>query len=182
MEDYLIEFCSPTLASLKVGSLFNYAYTSGRELMEQLNRLNEQLSEKGVFLRILRVRKGRALIYLCRKSQLSRLLNRPEIIRFLAGYGYLRLDLESVLWHLQCRVCSGEEFPHEIGIFLGYPLEDVEGFIRCNGQCCKCAGIWKVYGDPAVAQKLFTQYAKCRSVYRRLWQEGRSVRQLTVAV
>ena len=182
MEDYLIEFCSPTLASLKVGSLFNYAYASRQELTEQLERLNELLAEKGLFLRVLRVHKDRALIYLCRRSQLVKLLHRPEIARFLAEYGYIRLDLESVLWHLQCRVCSSEEFPHEIGIFLGYPLEDVEGFIRCNGRCSKCAGIWRVYGDAEAAQKLFAQYAKCRSVYRRLWQEGRSVRQLTVAV
>ncbi|MEE3394791.1 MAG: DUF3793 family protein [Candidatus Onthomonas sp.] len=182
MEDYLIEFCSPTLASLKVGSLFNYAYTTRQELTEQLERLNDMLAEKGVFLRVLRVRKGRALIYLCRKSQLEALLRRPEIARFLAQYGYRELELEQVLWHLQCRVCCSEEFPHEIGVFLGYPLEDVIGFIRWGGRGSKCSGIWKVYGDASLAQKLFAQYAKCRSVYRRLWQEGRSVRQLTVAV
>ena len=118
MEDYLIEFCSPTLASLKVGSLFNYAYTTRQELTEQLERLNDMLAEKGVFLRVLRVRKGRALIYLCRKSQLEALLRRPEIARFLAQYGYRELELEQVLWHLQCRVCCSEEFPHEIGVFL----------------------------------------------------------------
>ena len=94
MEDYLIEFCSPTLASLKVGSLFNYAYTTRQELTEQLERLNDMLAEKGVFLRVLRVRKGRALIYLCRKSQLEALLRRPEIARFLAQYGYRELELD----------------------------------------------------------------------------------------
>lgn len=180
MEDYLIEFCAPTLASLKVGSLFNYAYDSLRELAEQVNRLNGQLKEKGLFLRVLRVRKERALVYLCRRSQLRALLKREEIAAFLAQYGYDDPEPEAVLRHLQCRLSECEEFPHEIGIFLGYPLEDVVGFIRCNGRCSKCAGIWKVYGDAEAAKKAFARYAKCRSVYRRLWREGRSVRQLTV--
>ena len=39
------------------------------------------------------------------------------------------------------------KFPHEIGIFLGYPLADVAGFIRNKGRNCKCIGTWKVYGD-----------------------------------
>lgn len=182
MEDCLIEFCSPTLASLKVGSLFNYAFSSRQELLEQLHALNDQLRGKGLFLRILRVRKGRALIYLCRRTQLEAALQRPEIARFLAGYGYEDLGLEEALEHLQRRLQGSADFPHEIGVFLGYPLEDVVGFIRYGGQNSKCSGLWKVYGDAEAAQKVFAQFSKCRRVYRRLWQAGRSVRQLTVAV
>ena len=38
------------------------------------------------------------------------------------------------------------DFPHEIGVFLGYPLEDVVGFIRHRGKCFTCCGCWKSYG------------------------------------
>lgn len=72
-------------------------------------------------------------------------------------------------------------FPHEIGLFLGYPLGDVEGFIRNRGQNCKCAGCWKVYCNELEAQKRFARIQKCRKVYARLWAQGRSVWQLTVA-
>ncbi len=181
LEEYLIEFCSPTLASLKVGSLFNYAYTTCEELIHQISHWNQVLSDKGLRLRLLRVRDGRALLYLYRISQLKQAFSTAPIQCFLREYGYERFDLDSALWHLQCRLQQQEGFPHEIGLFLGYPLEDVEGFIRCKGCRYKCSGIWKVYGDAEQAQKSFAAFAKCRSLFRQLWAHGRSVQQLTVA-
>lgn len=38
-----------------------------------------------------------------------------------------------------------EAFPHEIGLFLSYPPEDVRGFIEHKGHESKCEGCWKVY-------------------------------------
>ena len=40
-----------------------------------------------------------------------------------------------------------EWFPHEMGLLLGYPPEDVEGFILQNGRNALCSGYWKVYED-----------------------------------
>lgn len=34
---------------------------------------------------------------------------------------------------------AGGEFPHEIGLFLGYPLGDVKGFIKHKA---KTASVW----------------------------------------
>ena len=64
-------------------------------------------------------------------------------------------------------------FPHEIGIFLGYPLADVTGFINNKGRNCKCIGTWKVYGDASSASKAFARFNKCSDVYNRLWKSGR---------
>ena len=68
-----------------------------------------------------------------------------------------------------------------IGLFLGYPLGDVIGFIKNAGQNCKCVGCWKVYYNECEAIKAFARFKKCTNVYVRLWNQGRSVRQLTVA-
>ena len=182
MDEYLIEFCAPTLASIKVGSLFSYAYTSEEDLHRQIRELNQQFGEKGVAVCLLRVRSGRALTYVYRISQLRMTLERPEIQQFLGTYGYDGLDMDAAIQRMKGRICGSTVFPHEIGIFLGYPLEDVAGFIAHGGKECKCAGCWKVYGDEQQAKKKFRQLKKCRDVYRRLWQQGRSVHQLTVAV
>lgn len=40
-----------------------------------------------------------------------------------------------------------EDFPHEMGILLGYPVEDVEGFIINNGKNELYTGYWKVYDN-----------------------------------
>ncbi len=78
-------------------------------------------------------------------------------------------------------VAENDAFPHEIGVFLGYPLGDVMGFIRSGGRNCRHAGCWKVYCNEAETLRLFEKFKKCRDVYLRLWNQGRSVLQLTVA-
>ena len=77
---------------------------------------------------------------------------------------------------------SGESFPHEIGLFLGYPPEDVRGFIEKGASGCKCSGCWKVYGNTQQAMTTFGRYRKCAALYLEQWTKGKSVEQLTVAV
>ena len=72
------------------------------------------------------------------------------------------------------------EFPHEVGLFLSYPPEDVLGFILNKAYNHKCIGCWKVYGDEQEAKKQFARYDKCSHIYQRLFREGRSLWQLTV--
>ena len=91
------------------------------------------------------------------------------------------MDIDSVLAHLKERLSINEEFPHEIGVFLGYPLEDVMGFIHHNGKNFQLSGMWKVYGNKEDAEEKFGKYKKCTDIYLRLWNSGRSVQQLTVA-
>lgn len=181
LERQLIIHCSPTLASIKSANLFNYSYTSEDELEKQLADLNVQLGEKGIFLQALCRRNNKALIYVYRKNHLQKDLNRPGVGRFLRRYGYEQMEVEYALHRLKERLEKEGAFPHEIGIFLGYPLGDVIGFIQNAGKNCKCLGCWKVYCNECEAVKLFNRYQKCRTVYERLWENGRTVWQLTVA-
>lgn len=151
-------------------------------MREQADLWNRELGEKGVTLYILRYCNRGALVYVCRKSRLKKELSKPEIQRFLMGYGYRCNEIESVIARLKERLRAEESFPHEIGIFLGYPLEDVKGFIENAGKNAKCTGCWKVYNNECEAIRTFRQYKTCRDVYARLWMQGISVRQLTVAV
>ena len=83
---------------------------------------------------------------------------------------------------LKERLAESDRFPHEIGLFLGYPPKDVIAFIRNEGRNSKCTGCWKVYYDEKEAKQTFAKFKKCRDVYLRLWNQGRTVSQLTVAV
>ncbi|WP_349673029.1 DUF3793 family protein [Lacrimispora sp.] len=181
LERHLIEYCSPTLASLKTANLFNHSFTSEEELCCQLEYLNLQLGEKGISLIELYRRGNKALIYVYRKSHLMKDLNRPGVSRFLKNYGYDAMDVDQALDRLKIRLKEEGGFPHEIGLFLGYPLGDVIGFIKNSGKNCKCLGCWKVYCNECEAVKIFARYQKCRTIYSRLWRNGRSVWQLTVA-
>ncbi len=182
MEDYLIEHCSPTLASLKTANLFNYQYLSEEELYGYIRSLNRSLSGKGVSVTILRKLEHSALIYVYRRQKLQEDLNRPGTAEFLQTCGYDAFTVERAIAKLRRRIAEAGGFPHEIGLFLGYPLGDVIGFIENSGRNSKCSGCWKVYCNECEAVRLFAKFDKCKAVYKRLFQEGKPLSQLTVAV
>ena len=97
-----------------------------------------------------------------------------------AGYG--DESCERCVARLVCRFRESSEFPHEVGLFLSYPTEDVKGFINHCAGGFKCAGLWKVYGDEEKARSLFEKYRKCTEIYCTLWQSGLKLEQLAVAV
>ena len=68
-----------------------------------------------------------------------------------------------------------DEFPHEIGLILGYPLDDVQAFIKEKGQNYKLAGIWKVYGDVESARENFNNYKTCKNLLTSLTSKGVSL-------
>ena len=181
-EKSLIRHCSPTLASLKTAGLFTLEFTCHKELNEVLREWNKNLSDKGVAMIALRETDNRALIYVFRKNKLRKDLCCPKIERFLKNNGYGGTNIGAALSTLRSHLNEHGNFPHEIGVFLGYPIDDVIGFIINKGQNSKCTGCWKVYCNECEAAKTFARFKKCEAVYMRLWEQGRSVRQLTVAV
>ena len=74
-----------------------------------------------------------------------------------------------------------EDFPHDIGIFLAYPLEDVIGFMKNHGGNYCCLGCWKAYGNAEAAERRFDLYRKCRRIYLSCYRRGFSLSRLTVA-
>ena len=180
LEKCLIDHCSPTLASLKSASLFNYRFSSAEQLEDTISQWNSRLRGTGVELITVKASDNHALIYVFRRSGLTADLNKPGVKGFLRRYGYNTDSLDAMIERLSDRISGSDEFPHEIGLFLGYPLGDVCGFIQNNGRGCKCCGCWKVYCNECEAKKAFARFRKCREIYRRLWNGGRTVLQLTV--
>lgn len=179
-EDLIVQQCSPTLAGLKTGSLFTCPFRTEEELRADIAALNRRLAPKGVNIRILRVRK-RALLYLYRPSSLRRDFATTEVAMLLRQYGYTVDDPDACITQLCSRLAGAAGFPHEIGLFLGYPAEDVRGFIENRSEGCKCVGTWRVYGDEDAARARFAQYEKCTRVFRTRFSEGRSIERLTVS-
>lgn len=151
-EECLVSSCAPTLAGIKAGNLFSYA-ADALQMNAFFHHWNQQLSDKGVRLCILRHREGRSLILVYRYSALQRILATPENLSFLAEHGYAGCrNADDCLQILAVRVVAAESFPHEIGLFLGYPLHDVKGFIANKGENACCCGCWKVYARQTEAK------------------------------
>lgn len=180
-EEYLIRNCAPTLAGIKTASLFTCPCENRQTLLDSIRRLNRRLSRKGLRLLPLRFSEKKALIYLYRPASLRKDLSDAKAIRLLQQHGYHPDSCEQCVVQLAKKLREQEEFPHEIGLFLGYPVEDVHGFIEQGPDCCKCTGCWKVYGDEEAAKKKFTQYKKCTRVYCSRWAQGADIERLTVS-
>lgn len=182
LENRLIEHCAPTLAGMKSANLFNYIYKNQTEVKEELAKVNALLNQKGVCAEALLWREESVLIYIYRRTMLEKELQNPEAAALLIKYGYEGYDVESCLVHLKVRLSRYTCFPHEIGIFLGYPIEDVKGFIENRGQNCESCGFWKVYCNASEKEKFFCKMRKCTQYYIRNFQKGRSLLQMTVSM
>jgi hypothetical protein len=181
-EKEIILHCSPTLAGLKTGNLFLSDYKNSAVLQRDVAQWNARLGQKGLRFTVLRARNGRALIYAYRLSRLKETLSDTQVALFLAEHGYPAGHLEGCLTRLCVKLAECENFPHEIGVFLGYPLGDIKAFIANAGANCKCAGAWKAYSDEQAAEKTFSKYKKCTQIYCKKHAEGIGIDRLAVAM
>lgn len=177
----IIRNCAPTLAGIKTGNLFTCPYDSREALLNAVRRLNDRLGTKGLRVLPLRFSNRKALIYLYRPVKLTMDLADSAAAELLRRHGYCPDSCEKCVGILAKKLRAQEDFPHEIGLFLGYPAEDVQGFITQGPGCCKCTGCWKVYGDEEAARKKFAQYKKCTRVYCDQWAKGKDIERLTVS-
>lgn len=53
-------------------------------------------------------------------------------------------------------------FPHEVGIFLGYPSKDVAAFLGWIKLPLACQGPWKMFGNPRSSLGLAEIFSSCR--------------------
>ena len=179
-DDLIVRTCAPTLAGLKAGNLFAYHYADPQELLATVEAQNRRLNGKGVYFALVKMREGFALVYVYRKNRVEEILTRQEIRSFLAQFGYTRFTLSSCLETLGQRLL-GKEFPHEIGVFLDYPLEDIQAFILNKGANCPLVGCWKAYTNVQEAMRKFNLFDKCTAIYTRQYFAGTDITGLTVA-
>ncbi|MGM9592272.1 MAG: DUF3793 family protein [Oscillospiraceae bacterium] len=159
-DELIVRQCSPTLAGLKTGNMFSVGFESKAGTIERIRGLNRRLAPYGLRMLPLRFMEKRVLVYMYSPERLRADLERPQVRELLSGLGYDLSSAGGCIARLRRRMGDGGDFPHEVGLFLGYPAEDVRGFIE-NRAGCKCVGCWKVYGDVKAAKMTFESFEKC---------------------
>ena len=178
--EILVRCCAPTMACLKTGSMFNCAFASRGQMTDELRRLNRRLGRKGLRILPLKWRDGMALLYLYRPKLLERDLGDPLARALLSECGYAPGSAGACLTRLIARLRTGTGFPHEVGLFLGYPPADVDGFMH-RKEAFKLCGLWKVYDDVESALRQFARCRRCTEVYLNCLSRGFSLDRLAVA-
>lgn len=180
MDSHLVSYCAPTLQGLKPASLFSLPQSIVFAAEEKTHALNKTLTDRG--LRLCLIPRQRApLVFVFRPALLEQCLHSPRPRAFLQGCGYDTASPSAMLNELFFRLEHGSLFPHEVGLFLGYPIEDVEGFIRHRGKHYLFSGYWKVYFDPDARAQLFERYDSVHRELLRLYRAGAPIEMLTKA-
>lgn len=171
----LILQCAPFLKGIKIACILNITEENSRELYEILEGT-------GIKFKILTRNYGKCLVFLYRRESFSRYLKRTDVREFLGSYGYEDVEPEKMLERLSKRVCQYSDgeicFPHEIGAFLDYPIDDVKCFIEKDGKDSLFSGYWKVYNNPGRAKLIFWAYDKAKTSAVNEYLVGKSIRDI----
>lgn len=153
------------------GSPLFEGYKSSVLIMVPTNKVDEILCdatirlfrEKGFELKEMGKCNHNTRILIFNRKALEEDVYTKERFQFLTNYGYSIMPLDSMLEELSIRLNNNEiPFPHEIGIFLGYPLDDIKGFIKNNAKNYSFSGYWKVYSNQEKTRLVFDNYRKKR--------------------
>ncbi len=201
-ERRIIHWCAPTLAGAKPANLFTFVFEDGpacrscpadgcrelsrRAFSQALKSCRQRLQPAGIGVDALTVRKNGALLFVYRKDLLRERLQEPLTAAFLMERGYNPFDERGCLWEMARRIRRMDGaarpdgralFPHEIGLLLGYPYQDVVAFMdnRCDGVR---AGAWMAYDDVEQAQACACRYRRCRYLCEELDRRGMPLEQL----
>ena len=166
---------APSLLGVKAASLMSFD-KSELDIYKGVECFNRRAARKGLRITILCECGQRCLLMLYCERLLDRLLCDEDRRKLLERFGYSRdLGTQQCLERLSARCRQSDDFPHEIGIFLDYPIEDVLGFITHKGCGFKLCGYWKVYGDEEKAKCTFRRYDKCRKYLCNKLSEGQDL-------
>lgn len=135
---------------------------------KELARISMKLHNTNISLIILCTCKKRHLVMVYRAKELEEHLRSKEVSDYLREFGYRRDDFISNLIRLHQRMNGFynkmKEFPHEVGVFLGYPICDIKGFLENKGERYLHSGYWKIYGNLEETRKKFLSYDEARKI------------------
>lgn len=178
---HLMLECSEVLAGVKPAnliSLVNRTRSCGRNLYQLWQHHHEELASRFADLDFIVLQtREQALLLLCyNHTLLERHLSHAGIRALLHKAGYeADTSGEALLKELCRRIGAIGSFPHEIGLFIGYPAKDVAAFMGLVKLPFTCQGPWKIFGNPERSLGLAEQHRCCRQRMGELLSSGAHV-------
>ncbi|UNC93083.1 DUF3793 family protein [Candidatus Contubernalis alkaliaceticus] len=163
-----------TLAGVKPAELINVS--SGDDAFGQWQHVKAAIKNfHDMDYIVIKVKKGRRQVLFYHGAALDQTLNSYSVQLFLKSLGYPEnYTLEG---YLDCLVekLRGESFPHEIGVFLGYPLKDVKGFLGYSSLEMVQVKGWRIYGNREPSLETYHKFKEAKEEFQNLlilWGEG----------
>ena len=162
IENFLIYNSSLVIAGVKPAVTVNMKKDNSK-LYESWKIFGEYFLES-INLSFIELRESDSYIILMiyDKNILKTELKKKYNAEFLVSIGYpSKIRVDEYVKKLKFRY---DEYhcPHELGLFLGIPIEDVKDFMECTTKKCLLCGYWKVYNDRKNAKIIFDKYDKVK--------------------
>lgn len=172
IETQLAMQCAPVIMGLKISNLLIISN-------ENVDKVKKILDGSKLSRQILLEREEKSVFLVYRLDCLKKYLSQEKIKKLLRQLGYQRMELEelfSVFIKRYNRYCRyGGNFPHEMGVLLGYPVEDIIGFIENDGKNFLYTGYWKVYKNKKEKINLFHEFEVAKEILIQLIAMGVSM-------
>lgn len=163
---------SPTIDGVKSSTLMIFRKDAKRNLYEQWIKYQDYIKQNlNVKFHKLKETEESIHVLFYDPYLLKQILLDSKNIKFLSRFGY---DKEKTTFEALEKLASrySKACPHEVGVFLGYPVDDVLDFIYPSEKECLMKGYWKVYNDLEKAQQTFNEYDRSKyKVYKELVNE-----------
>lgn len=167
---------------------------------ELFRLFTKEISAHGVCLMTVGTCHGRMALVAYRPELIDVLLQDSDICAFLDNAGYPTTSSSQLMRAFRLRLAryyqaktlktyasedvangasdaiTSVEFPHEMGVVFGYPLEDVLGFIHKQPHTCR--GAWCAYGNVELARQRFERLAQSEGACLGRFRSGSSLVEL----
>ena len=154
----MIHYSSPTLCGIKPGNLFSVKTACFSRPV--FKKWEQEYAGLGLSVSVIEKSGITKLVLVYNRRWVQNILAESSVQTYLAAKGY-RTDSEvqEIIKDLTDRIKPDTLFPHEIGIILGYPVEDVIAFVD-KARKCQCS------------------YKRCSGMCRKMFDAGYSVHQI----
>lgn len=182
MANYLIDqiflkCASHTLCGIKPANMFTVSSEKFSE--ECFEKWKRTFQEQGLSVVAFDCQTNLKMIFAYDFAWERKILGDIFVQAYLKGKGFsCPKNTSDTLQELFFRLATNDSFPHEVGVFLGYPIEDVIQFEECQGKCCRYCGYWKSYCNPEEAKKCHDRFRICSLMCKQWFEEGYSIPQI----
>lgn len=175
---FVASHCAPVLKGIKISNIMTAERGTWKRLVRSLKGSN-------ILCVLLSAQGGREVLLLYRYEKLREHLMKEQVRKFLESQGYDDIHVPAVITRLRKQyaeyVRNRQGFPHELGVILEYPVEDVKGFIENRGKNCLLEKYWKVYHNREKAEKIFAWYDEARELAMEEIMAGYRLNQIAVS-
>ena len=153
--------CAPVILGIKPSNTMVLAE-------KELELIKECLKNTEIDLYTLGNSGEKKFVMAYRDSLLKQRLNDFEVVPYMEKMGYSEKTVIGKLERLKARYeyycCNKRDFPHEIGVFLNYPIQDIIDYQQKGTRQCILSGYWQVFSNKEKAERIFQQYDCARNI------------------